>query len=50
VSSDYLVLSNVRAAPYSSTWYAGTNSTNSGTYGWIYTVAPVGGSGFFLMF
>jgi len=52
VSSDYLNISNVRAYNLSSTWYAGTNSTNSGSLGWVFTTAPaVANTGnFFFMF
>jgi hypothetical protein len=33
---DYLSISNVRAYSLSSTWYAGANSTNLGSLGWIF--------------
>jgi trimeric autotransporter adhesin len=36
---DYLNISNVRAYPLTTTWYAGTHSTNSGGLGWIYASA-----------
>jgi len=38
---DYLSLSNVRAFPVSNTWYAGANSTNLGSYGWIFSAGAV---------
>lgn len=51
---DYLSISNVRAYSLSSTWYAGNNSTNLGSLGWIFAayVPPVSGNygGFFLFF
>jgi hypothetical protein len=51
---DYLSISNVRAYSLSSTWYAGNNSTNLGSLGWIFAayVPPVAGNygGFFLFF
>lgn len=37
VNSDYLTINSVRAYSLSSTWYAGANSTNGGTLGWIFT-------------
>jgi hypothetical protein len=37
ISSDYLTVSNVRAYNLSTTWYAGANSTNGGSLGWIYS-------------
>ena len=33
---DYLNISNVRATPLATTWYAGANSVNSGSLGWIF--------------
>lgn len=36
---DYLSISNVRAYSLSSTWYAGANSTNLGSLGWIFASA-----------
>ena len=42
VGSDYLTINNVRAYSLSTTWYAGANSTNGGTLGWIFTAAPGG--------
>ncbi len=52
VGSDYLTINNIKAYPTTSTWYAGTHSTNGGSLGWIFTAGPtVGGtSSFFLMF
>jgi hypothetical protein len=41
VSSDYLTINNIKAYATTSTWYAGTHSTNGGTLGWIFTAAPV---------
>jgi hypothetical protein len=37
---DYLIPTFVRAYPTTSTWYAGTNSTNNGTLGWIFSGPP----------
>ena len=52
VGSDYLTISNVRAYSLSNTWYAGTNSTNSGSLGWIFSAALASTTtgNFFLMF
>ena len=36
-TSDYLSISNIRAYPTTSSWYAGDNSTNLGSLGWIFT-------------
>lgn len=49
---DYLAITGVRAYSLSSTWYAGANSTNNGSLGWIFSAGAVTGSGgkFFLMF
>jgi hypothetical protein len=49
---DYLTITGVRAYSLSSTWYAGANSTNNGSLGWIFSAGAVTGSGgkFFLMF
>lgn len=37
ISSDYLSIANVRATPLDGAWYAGANSTNGGSLGWIFT-------------
>jgi fibronectin-binding autotransporter adhesin len=42
VSSNYLTINNVKAYPTTLTWYAGTNSTNGGNLGWIFTAPPGG--------
>jgi len=34
---DYLAITGVRAYSLSSTWYAGANSTNNGSLGWIFS-------------
>ena len=50
---DQLTLLGVRAYPLISTWYAGNNSTNSGTLGWIFEQTPAllpGNGNFYLMF
>lgn len=39
---DYLSISNVRATPLATTWYAGANSVNNGSLGWIFAA---GGGG-----
>jgi hypothetical protein len=41
VGSDYLTINNVKAYATTLTWYAGANSTNGGSLGWIFTAAPV---------
>ena len=48
---NHLTLVGVRAYPLANTWYAGPNSTNSGTLGWAFTATPVPvlGTGGFLM-
>jgi hypothetical protein len=33
---DYLAINNVRAYNLTNTWYAGDNSTNDGSLGWVY--------------
>jgi fibronectin-binding autotransporter adhesin len=38
-TSDYLTISNVRAYSLADTWYAGDNSTNSGSLGWIFAAS-----------
>ena len=54
VGSNYLTVNNVRAYPTTSTWYAGANSTNGGSLGWIFSAAPAPPSGanygFFFVF
>jgi hypothetical protein len=35
---DYLAITGVRAYNLSSTWYAGANSTNNGSLGWLFSV------------
>lgn len=51
VNSDYLNIRNVRAYNLSNTWYAGDNSTNSGSLGWIFAVGASMATGlFFLLF
>jgi hypothetical protein len=52
-TTDYLTITGVRAYSLADTFYAGANSTNNGSLGWIFSAAPVvvSGSGkFFLMF
>jgi len=50
---DYLSILGVRAHPLTSTWYAGTNSVNSGTLGWDFTASPApppqASGGFFMI-
>ena len=41
VGSNYLTVNNVKAYPTTSTWYAGANSTNGGSLGWIFSASPV---------
>jgi len=53
VNVDYLNISNVRVTPLSNKWYAGANSINNGSLGWIFTTAVIVASvvsTFFLMF
>lgn len=52
---DYLTITGVRAYNLSNTWYAGANSTNNGSLGWIFEAgptppAPVGNNSMFLLF
>ena len=49
IDPNYLAVNNVKAYATASTWYAGPNSTNGGTLGWIFTAAPRIGN-FFRMF
>jgi len=36
-SLDYLAVTSIRAYSPTTTWYAGANSTNGGTFGWIFS-------------
>ena len=51
---DYLAITGIRAYNLTDTWYAGTNSTNNGSLGWDFNVAPAppiaGNFNFFLLF
>jgi hypothetical protein len=51
---DYVVPTLIRAYPTTSTWYAGANSTNGGSLGWIFAAyvppTPGSGNGNFLVF
>ena len=51
---DYLAITGVRAYNLDTTWYAGANSTNNGSLGWDFNVAPAppsaGNFNFFLLF
>ena len=51
---DYLAITGIRAYNLTDTWYAGTNSTNNGSLGWDFSVAPAppsaGNFNFFLLF
>lgn len=51
-TTDYLTLIGVRGYSLATTWYAGANSTNNGSLGWLFSATPaVGGAGkFFLIF
>jgi hypothetical protein len=49
-SLDYLDISNVKAYNTNKTWYAGTNSTNNGSLGWIFSAAPPVLGSFFTFF
>ena len=39
-TTDYLAITGVRAYNLATTWYAGANSTNNGSLGWIFAAAP----------
>jgi hypothetical protein len=41
-TTDYLTITGVRAYSLDTTWYAGANSTNNGSLGWIFDIAPGG--------
>jgi len=45
-TTDYLTITGVRAYPLATTFYAGVNSTNNGSLGWLFT-APVSVSSIF---
>lgn len=50
---NFLNLVGVRAYLLADTWYAGNNSTNGGTLGWIFAITPAafpGNGNFYLMF
>jgi hypothetical protein len=52
-STDYLNITGVRAYNLADTWYAGTNSTNNGSLGWLFstfTVVVTSTGNMFLMF
>jgi hypothetical protein len=50
-STDYLTLTGVRAYPLQSTWFAGNNSSNNGSLGWLFQAEALGTTGaFFLLF
>jgi hypothetical protein len=51
-SVDYLSISNVRAYDLTNEWYAGPNSTNSGSLGWYFAFAALASTilGNFFMF
>jgi hypothetical protein len=43
---DYLTITGVRAYSLDTTWYAGANSTNNGSLGWIFASGTVALTGF----
>ena len=49
---DYLAITGVRAYSLSDTWYAGDNSINNGSLGWIFAVGVASAATglFFLLF
>jgi hypothetical protein len=49
---NFLAITGIRAYNLVDTWYAGNNSTNNGSLGWIFSASPVSASNsnFFLMF
>lgn len=40
-TTNYLNLSNIRVFPANNKWYAGLNSTNNGSYGWVFDSGPI---------
>jgi len=49
---DYLTITGVRAYSLDTTWYAGANSTNNGSLGWLFEAAPAAAAtgNFFMIF
>jgi hypothetical protein len=39
-TTNYLTLTGVQAYSPTTTWYAGTNSTNNGSFGWLFSATP----------
>ena len=52
ISLDYVTITGVRAYSLTDTWYAGNNSTNNGSLGWLFEVLLVvsSSSNFFMLF
>lgn len=54
ISLNYIIPTFLKVYNVTDTWYAGTNSINGGSYGWIFAAAPVGpysaGGSFFVFF
>jgi hypothetical protein len=52
ISLDYVTITGVRAYPLTDTWYAGNNSTNNGSLGWLFEALLVvlSSSNFFMLF
>lgn len=50
-NTDFVTITGVRAYSLDTTWYAGANSTNNGSLGWIFAAAPIpaGSSGSFFL-
>jgi hypothetical protein len=53
IDIDYVTITGVRAYPLADTWYAGTNSTNNGSLGWLFAGLPIvvtASGNFFMLF
>lgn len=48
-TTDYLTITGVRAYSLATTWYAGANSTNNGSLGWIFEATPGGAIAVFIV-
>jgi hypothetical protein len=49
-STDYLTLTGVRAYPLQSAWFAGNNSSNNGSLGWVFEKTSTAVGNFFFLF
>ena len=53
ISLDYVTITGVRAYSLTDTWYAGNNSTNNSSLGWLFASPPIvvlSSSNFFILF